>query len=103
MENIDVTAVPEDAYLIDVREPEEYERVHARDAINIPLSELPLRHDEIDGEKTAYIICRSGGRSVQAIGYLSQLGFDNLVNVEGGTRAWVDAQLPVVGDPADQD
>ena len=42
-----------------------------------------------------YVICKSGGRSAQAAEYLEQArGLDNVVNVEGGTTAWVEADLP---------
>lgn len=95
MKQVTVHEVPDNAQFIDVRETDEYADVHARGAVNLPLSELPQRTGEIDPDRPAYIICRSGGRSMQACTHLEQaLGYDNLINVEGGTIAWVEAGLP---------
>ena len=94
MKEVTVQEVPVGAQLIDVREPEEYAEVHAAGAVNIPLSELPQRTGEIDTDRPVYLICKSGGRSAQAAAYLEQsVGYDNLINVEGGTTAWVRAGL----------
>lgn len=95
MENVSVTQVPDNVQLIDVREPDEYAEVHARGAVNVPLSELTTRHGEIDDSRPVYVICRSGGRSLQASQYLEgELGMEEIINVEGGTSAWVEADLP---------
>ncbi|WP_018018167.1 rhodanese-like domain-containing protein [Corynebacterium capitovis] len=95
MKSVQVTEVPRDAQLIDVREPEEYAEVHAEGAVNMPLSEFVERAGEIDPDRDIYVICRSGGRSAQACEYLEKArGWDNAINVEGGTLAWVDADLP---------
>lgn len=95
MKSVTVNEVPANAQFIDVREIDEYAEVHAAGAVNLPLSELQQRTNEIDPDRPAYIICRSGGRSAQACEYIEQaLGYDNLINVEGGTLAWVEAGLP---------
>jgi rhodanese-related sulfurtransferase len=82
------------ARLIDVREPDEFEEVHARGAALVPLGELPDRLDEVPREGTTYVICRSGARSMRAAEFLTEQGYD-AVNVAGGTLAWVEAGLPV--------
>lgn len=81
--------VPHDAQLIDVREPDEFAAGHAKGAINIPLSQLPERAEEINTDRTTYVICELGGRSAQACSYLTQhLDKDVFINVDGGTEAW---------------
>ena len=85
--------------LIDVRTPVEFREVHAAIARNIPLDSLdPSR---VMGERNGtageplYVICRSGSRSSKACQKFVDAGFENIVNVEGGTNAWDAAGLPV--------
>lgn len=95
MKEVTVTEVPNNAQLIDVREPDEFANVHATGAVNVPLSEFVTRAGEIDPDRDIYLICHSGGRSAQAAEYLEQArGWDNVINVAGGTSAWVQASLP---------
>ncbi len=84
--------------LLDVREPSEYAEVHAKDALLIPLGQLPSRLNEIAQykDKPVAVICRSGRRSAQGADILRKAGFSQVANVEGGTNAWVSAGLPVV-------
>lgn len=78
----------EDATLIDVREPEEFEAGHVPWAVNVPLSDLVERLDEIPGGEAVYVICQAGGRSAKACAYLETQGRE-VVNVEGGTGEWI--------------
>ena len=95
MKSITVTEVPVNVQLIDVREPDEFAEVHACGAKNVPLSQLPDLTGEINDDQEIYVICRSGGRSAQAAQYLERsFDRDDIVNVEGGTIAWVEAELP---------
>lgn len=95
MKEVSVDQVPADAQLIDVREPDEYAAVRAEGAVNIPLSEFVARTNEINPDQDIYLICKSGGRSAQAGEYLEQArGWDNVINVAGGTTAWVEQGLP---------
>ena len=86
--------------LIDVRTPVEFREVHADMARNIPLDSLDphavmgQRHDS--GDKTLYVICRSGSRAKKACEAFVLAGYTNVVSVEGGTLAWEQAGLPVV-------
>ncbi|MFG0249637.1 MAG: rhodanese-like domain-containing protein [Phycisphaeraceae bacterium JB051] len=86
--------------LLDVRTPVEYSQVHAQQAVLEPL-------DQLDPQKTAakhgltkqdnvYVICKSGGRAKTAGQKFIAAGFQNVISVEGGTDAWVAANLPVV-------
>lgn len=94
MEQVAVTEVPSGCQLVDVREADEFASGHAAGAINIPLSELMARYQELDFDQPAYIICLSGGRSARACQFLEEVGVDP-VNVRGGTLAWRDANLPM--------
>ena len=86
--------------LIDVRTPVEYREVHVEIARNVPLDQLDVgatmqaRNDSAN--EPLYVICRSGGRGQQACEKFLKAGFSNVVNVEGGTMACVEAGLPVV-------
>ena len=82
--------------LVDVREPDEYSSGHVPGALSIPLGQVPDRIDECcsRGEIT-YLICRSGARSANAGEFLSDRGHD-VVNVIGGTMAWIASGREVV-------
>lgn len=86
--------------LIDVRTPVEFRAVHATAAQNIPLDALdPHRVMETHGrsaDKPLYVICKSGARGEKARQKFADAGFANVVNVEGGTDAWIAAGQPVV-------
>ena len=85
--------VAQGASLIDVREPDEWYEVRARGATLLPLGELNDRLSELPPSGTLYLICRSGARSMRAAEFLAGKG-RNVVNVAGGTLAWVDSDLP---------
>lgn len=74
--------------IIDVREADEFAGGHVDGAVNIPLSEIVARHQEIpDG---AYLICQTGSRSAMATEFLNQNGH-HVTNIIGGTNAWPQA------------
>lgn len=91
----DLAALGSGVTLIDVREVDEFTDAHVDGAVNLPLSELTARVDEVPSEGTVYVMCLSGGRSARATAYLEDLGRD-VVNVTGGITAWHAAGLPVV-------
>lgn len=80
--------------LIDVREADEFEHARVPFAVNVPMSRLGERADEIDTAGPVYVICKSGGRSGRVIEALESRGWSNLVNVEGGTMQWIAEQRP---------
>jgi len=88
-------AAIDDAVIIDVRQPEEYDAAHVDGARLVPLGELVERMGELPTEGTLYLMCRSGARSAQATAYLEAQGYD-AVNVDGGIIAWHEAGLPIV-------
>ncbi|CAN5763670.1 MAG: rhodanese-like domain-containing protein [Iamia sp.] len=81
--------------VIDVREPDEYTGGHVPGAVPIPLGEVADRADEVPADRTVYLVCAKGGRSMRAAEHLAGLGRD-VVNVGGGTTAWIDAGHPTV-------
>lgn len=88
-------AAIDDAVIIDVRQPEEYDAAHVDGARLVPLGELVERMGELPTDGTLYLMCRSGARSAQATAYLEAQGYD-AVNVDGGIIAWHEAGLPIV-------
>ncbi|NYJ73104.1 rhodanese-like domain-containing protein [Allobranchiibius huperziae] len=90
--------LPDDAVVLDVREQDEWDAGHAPGAVHIPLGDLPTHLDDLPPDDTTLpVICRSGGRSSQAVAWLSQQGFD-VANVDGGMRAWASAGKPLTAD-----
>jgi rhodanese-related sulfurtransferase len=84
----------DDAYIIDVREPEEVAQARVDGAVHIPLGALVERLDEVPRDRTVYVMCALGGRSAKATQYLEAHGVD-AVNIEGGINEWYRAGLPV--------
>jgi adenylyltransferase/sulfurtransferase len=85
--------------LIDVREPYEWEicNLSSVGAELIPLGDLPDRLDELDGDRTLVLHCRSGSRSADAVRMLQREGFEDALNLEGGVLGWareVDPEMP---------
>lgn len=96
-----VSDLPDDVLLLDVREPDEWAAGHAPGAVHIPLGEIPTRLDELpETDEPLAVVCRSGGRSQRAVQWLVQQGFD-VVNVEGGMRAWRSADKQLTSESTD--
>ena len=88
--------LPEGWAVLDVREPEEWAHGHIEGAVHVPLMQLPQRRDEVpDGR--VLVVCKIGGRSMQATHYLAQQGFD-VVNLDGGMIDWAAAGRPMLSD-----
>ncbi|MEQ1603493.1 MAG: rhodanese-like domain-containing protein [Pyrinomonadaceae bacterium] len=84
---------------IDVRTPEEYAGGHAARAVNMPLDSLTASLDKLEKNEPVYIICQTGNRSKKAAVILKDAGFNNVLNVTGGTVAWQAAGLPMETKP----
>ncbi len=87
------------AFLLDVREPSEWNEAHVAGAVLIPLGELSSRISEIPTDQDVLIICRSGNRSAQARDILRAAGLARTTSINGGINAWISAGLPVVSGP----
>lgn len=72
--------------LLDVRTDEEYQSGHLP-SVHIPLHELPNRFQELNPAQPYAIICAGGVRSMQAASLLTQAGFEDIANVEGGMKS----------------
>lgn len=80
---------------IDVRTAEEYSGGHAVRAENIPLDTLAANFAKLNKNEPVYIICQTGSRSKKAAEILTDAGFNNVLNIVGGTVAWQKAGLPM--------
>jgi len=82
--------------LIDVRRPAEYADGHAPGALSLPLnSQLGEQAAQFDTNSKTAVICAGGYRSSAATSILERGGFNHLLNVAGGTTAWINAGYPV--------
>lgn len=89
--------LPEGLAILDVREPVEWAYGRIEGALHIPLGELVERSAEVPTEGQVLVVCKVGGRSAQAAGYLVRIGVD-AVNLDGGMLDWSAAGRPMVGD-----
>jgi sulfur-carrier protein adenylyltransferase/sulfurtransferase len=89
----------EDVYLLDVREPFEWDIANLGEygATLLPLGDVPDRVDEIDRDRDLVVYCRSGSRSAGAVRFLRAQGFERVSNLKGGVKAWseeIDPSMP---------
>ncbi|MDD5578883.1 MAG: rhodanese-like domain-containing protein [Methylobacter sp.] len=75
-------------FLLDVREPNEFQYAHIDNSVLIPLNQIPKRLGELDAQQEIVVICHHGMRSQQAADYLEHSGFKNIANLKGGIEAW---------------
>jgi adenylyltransferase/sulfurtransferase len=85
----------EDVYLLDVREPFEYQIAQIGGKL-IPQNDVPLRLAEIDRDREVIVHCRSGVRSQRIAEFLKQQGYLRVANLAGGILAWSDEIDPTV-------
>jgi rhodanese-related sulfurtransferase len=83
------------AFVLDVREPYEWNEGHIPNATLIPLGTLPNQLASVPKDKPIVVICRSGNRSQSGRDILLKAGFTNVTSVNGGMLAWSAAKLPV--------
>lgn len=88
------------ALLVDVRENDEVEQLayDVPNIINIPLSIFEERFNEIPKDKNVVMVCKSGGKSLRAAGFLVNKGYTNVVNMQHGITRWVQKGFPTKGD-----
>lgn len=93
----EAAALQEDgAFLLDVREPDEWAEAHIEGSTLIPLGELEKRTDEVPTDKDVVVVCGSGNRSKKGRDILYQSGFEHVTSMAGGLAAWKEAGRPVV-------
>jgi rhodanese-related sulfurtransferase len=89
--------LPEELVVLDVREQEEWDAGHVAGAVHVPLMDLPERVGELSPQVQTLVVCKVGGRSAQATGWLAQQGYD-VVNLDGGMLEWEAAGRPMVSE-----
>ncbi|MCB1137730.1 MAG: rhodanese-like domain-containing protein [Leptospiraceae bacterium] len=83
MENVK-QMIEKGAMVVDVRSPMEYNMGHYPGAVNIPITELQKRVDELGSkDKSIVVYCASGSRSETARNFLKSLGYNQVVNAGG--------------------
>ncbi len=83
------------AFLLDVREDDEWEAGHAPEAFHLAMGQIAERIEEVPADRTVVCVCRVGGRSGAVAIALAGAGYD-VRNLNGGMLAWELAGLPVV-------
>jgi len=84
------------AFILDVREPEEWEEYHIPGSTLIPLGVLESRVDELPRDQEIVVVCRSGNRSQQGRDILVQADFKQVTSMSGGLTGWRSAGYPTV-------
>ena len=83
-----------DFALIDVREPEDWQKGTIPGAATIPRGLLELKIDQVtdDKDKKIVLYCGGGSRSALAAYMLQKMGFRNVLSLAGGFRAWKETE-----------
>ena len=89
--------LPAGAYLLDVREDDEWAAGHAPGAVHVRLGELGARFDELPRDREIYVICRTGHRSAYAAQALAGGGLST-INVADGMTGWAVAGRPMISE-----
>jgi glyoxylase-like metal-dependent hydrolase (beta-lactamase superfamily II)/rhodanese-related sulfurtransferase len=102
---VTAAAVPElnpKPVIVDVRTAKEWEGGHLEGSINIPLNQLQERIGEVPDDGQVVVHCQGGYRSSIATSLLQKAGHDNVIDLVGGYKAWVQSKLPTTtGGTAD--
>ena len=85
------------AFILDVREQNEYDSGHILNAKLIPLGKLKSRLGELEKfrKRSIVVVCRGGNRSNAAVALLNKEGFAQAISLAGGVVAWEKAKLPL--------
>lgn len=87
------------AFILDVRQPEEWSQVHIPGATLIPLGELKSRLAEVPADQEVVVVCRSGNRSADGRDILKDAGYTQVTSMAGGMNQWAAAGYPTVTGP----
>ncbi len=87
------------AFMLDVREPSEWNEFHMPDATLIPLGQLSSRVAELPKDQPIVVVCRSGNRSQEGRDVLLRAGFTQVTSMAGGMNEWRAAGYPVAAGP----
>jgi rhodanese-related sulfurtransferase len=82
------------AFILDVRQPDEWASGHIPEATLIPLGELASRLAEVPTDRQVVVVCRSGNRSAQGRDILLGAGYPSVTSMAGGMNDWASAGYP---------
>lgn len=99
--SVDMAAAKRDAgaFMLDVREPEEWVEYHIPGATLIPLGELEARVNEVPTDREIVVVCRSGNRSQVGRDILLKSDFNLVTSMAGGMNQWSTAGYETVSGP----
>jgi SulP family sulfate permease len=83
------------AIVLDLREPDEYEHGHLRDALALPLGRLFSQHPELPRDRPLLLVCRTGRRSLRGLRLLLELGYEEIYALKGGILSWKATDRPL--------
>lgn len=88
----------QDVIILDVRTTGEYAKSHIENSINLPIDEVSNKITSVipDKNKTIYVYCLSGSRSVHAVDSMQKLGYKNVYDMPHGLLAWRINKFPLV-------
>jgi len=102
----DLMDAGEDIFILDIREPYEYDALHIQGSLNVPRGILESAcdwgYEETVPElaqardKKIVVICRSGLRSILACWVMKQMGYKDVISLKTGIRGWNDSEEPLV-------
>jgi rhodanese-related sulfurtransferase len=87
------------AFVLDVRQPEEWNQGHIEGATLIPLGDLSARLSELPADQDIVIVCRSGNRSAQGRDILRDGGLSRSTSMSGGMNEWAAQGYPLATGP----
>lgn len=90
--------LPDDAYLLDVREQYEWVEGHAPGSHHVPMYEIHNRLAEVPTVGPVVVVCKVGARSAEVAAYLHAQGWDDVFNLIGGLYAWQAAGKPLIAE-----
>ncbi|RCK74945.1 MAG: Sulfur carrier protein adenylyltransferase ThiF [Anaerolineae bacterium] len=89
----------QNAFILDVRQPEEWNEGHIPNATLIPLDQLAQRVNELPRDREIVVVCRSGNRSREGTLILLENGFKQVSSMAGGILDWSAKGYPLVQGP----
>ncbi|MDQ1772631.1 hypothetical protein GQR60_19665 [Labilibaculum sp. A4] len=78
----------QDLLMLDVREHTEIQICHLKDAMHVPMGQIPNKLEDLPKNKDLVVFCHMGVRSKQVMNYLRKNGFSRVFNLKGGIDRW---------------
>jgi glyoxylase-like metal-dependent hydrolase (beta-lactamase superfamily II)/rhodanese-related sulfurtransferase len=87
--------------VVDVRLPNEWMALRIGNVLNIPVNKMFTDSKRLSKEMPVLTVCNSAYRSSMAASMLLKMGFKDVINMEGGSQAWIAAGLPTISAAKD--